>query len=179
MWGRHHQPILLLWGQHPCLLHVTMGRNWPSINTLAAPQARAEGCCKAQRGAALPPLPAPVLLQELGTAWAVLGSSPKPPCIPSSCECMVRDNSGFQGIMSSSAPCNGLQWAPGCDPSPYAAGGALPEAGRHHPAHSPLRSLPACLHIASWLLLAGNLHCPKSFLVALNVTFTFPALREN
>lgn len=40
LWGRRWHPVLLLWGQHPYLLLVTMGRNWPSINTLAASQPR-------------------------------------------------------------------------------------------------------------------------------------------
>lgn len=144
-----------------------MGRNWPSTNTPAAsqpegpasrPQAGAEGCCEAQQGAGLTLLPARVLLQELGATWAVLASYPPPPPqllgVPGEGQKVA-----FKASMSSSVPCSRLQ-AGSClgaagpkhlpaqsrsafaesQCHPYAAAGALPEAGRNHPAHSSLHS---------------------------------------
>lgn len=205
VWSRCRQPVLLLWGQHPHPVHVPMGRNSPSISTLAASQPRVQ-----------PPAPrlglrgavrhSGVLLSPCSLPWSCFKSWEQPGlCWDHITQLLGVPGEGRKVAFNASRPLlchavgSGRLQAGSCPGAarlkhlpvqgrsafaeswshPYAAVGALPEAGRHHPARSSLHFLLACLHIASRLLLAGNLHSPRSCLVAPNVALIFPAPKGN
>ena len=143
-------------------LHKHTG-SFPAGGPASHPQARAEGCYEAHWGAALTLLPALVLLQELGAAWAVLGSYPP----PSSWGCPVRDEKCLSRHHVLFCP---MQWAPAG--SRLGAAWGLPgqstrlrRAGLHlpNPSLAPAQLRVPCLKQAGIILPAAPcILCPPA-----------------
>lgn len=192
--GSHPTP-----GQHP---HPPHGRNWPSINTLAAyhlgiqphiPRLGLRGAVRHSEGL-LSLFP---LTRSCFKSWG----QPRLCSIISPCPALwvpVRDEKWLlvHHLLFCPMQCtlagSRLSPAGGCwaktlrgwsaldnPPHPYTAAGALPEADRHHPSCSSLPSLPVCLHVTPQPLPSGNLCSPISCLVAPDLVLAFSALRRN